>query len=189
MTARRTPFIGLTGSVAAGKSEALAALGRLGAATLSSDAIVHEILAGDEFTERLVERWGERVAPDGTLDRAAIGAIVFEQPRELEWLESELHPRVGERIVAWRAGLSDDLPAAVVEVPLLFETGMEPAFDATIAIVATDELRTVRAGARGTGQHGDEGHQHRDRSELSHIPLSPDSSNAEPIPVRQAPGL
>jgi dephospho-CoA kinase len=144
------PFIGLTGAVAAGKSEALAALGRLGAATLSSDAIVRELLGTERVRDLLVARWGEEVAPEGVVDRARVGAIVFARPEELAWLEAVLHPLVGERIVAWRDGLAADLPAAVVEVPLLFETGLEGLFDATIAVVAPEEVRAERARARGT---------------------------------------
>jgi dephospho-CoA kinase len=144
------PFIGLTGSVAAGKSEALAALARLGAATLSADAIVHELLGTERVRDVLVARWGEEVAPDGTVDRNRVGAIVFERPTELAWLEGVLHPLVGERVVAWRESLAPDVPAGVVEVPLLFETGLERIFDATIAVVASEATRTERAGARGT---------------------------------------
>jgi dephospho-CoA kinase len=150
--ARRIPVVGLTGAIAAGKSEALAALARLGAATLSADAVVHELLGTDRVRDSLVERWGPDVAPDGSIDRGRVGALVFERPEELRWLEGTLHPLVGERIVAWREGLGDETPLAVVEVPLLFETGMEGAFDATIAIVAPDELRARRAGARGTAE-------------------------------------
>jgi dephospho-CoA kinase len=144
------PFIGLTGAIAAGKSEALAALGRLGAATLSSDAVVHELLSNERVRDLLVERWGAEVAPGGDVDRARVGAIVFERPDELAWLESALHPLVGERIAAWHASLPDGVPLAVVEIPLLFETGLESGFDATIAIVAEDAARTERAGERGT---------------------------------------
>jgi len=144
------PFIGLTGAVAAGKSEALAALARLGAATLSSDEIVHELLGTERVRDLLVARWGEEVALNGLVDRTRVGAIVFERPEELAWLEAVLHPLVGERVVAWRDDLAADLPAAVVEVPLLFETGLEGLFDATIAVVAPAELRAERAGARGT---------------------------------------
>jgi len=150
--ARRTPIVGLTGAIAAGKSEALAALDRLGAATLSADAVVHELLGADRVRDALVERWGPEVAPDGVVDRARVGTLVFERPEELRWLEGTLHPLVGERILAWREGLGEVTALAVVEVPLLFETGMEDAFDATIAIVASDEVRAERAGARGTGE-------------------------------------
>ena len=144
------PLIGLTGAVAAGKSEALATFGRLGAQTLSSDQVVHELLALPEVAVRIAERWGSEVAPGGEVDRARVGAIVFERPEELAWLEELLHPLVGERISAWRAGLPPDAELAVVEVPLLVETGMEGGFDATVAVVADDQVRSARAGERGT---------------------------------------
>ena len=147
--ARRTPFVGLTGAVAAGKSSAIDALARLGASTLSSDAVVHELLETERVRDLLAGRWGPGVAPEGRVDRAEVGAIVFERPEELAWLEATLHPLVGERIKAWRESLDPDAPIAVVEVPLLFETGLDAAFDATICIVAPDEVRAERAGARG----------------------------------------
>jgi dephospho-CoA kinase len=149
-SAGRPAFIGLTGAVAAGKSEALAAFGRLGAATLSSDAIVHELLGSERVRDRLVERWGPGIASSGDVDRARVGALVFERPRELAWLEAELHPLVADEVAAWGASLPEDVEVAVVEVPLLFEAGLEPAFDATIAIVADDVTRLERAGSRGT---------------------------------------
>lgn len=144
------PFVALTGAIAAGKSEALAALTKLGAATLSSDALVHDLLADERVREGLVERWGDEIAPAGVLDRGRVGAIVFERPGELAWLESVLHPLVGERVAEWRAALPPETPLAVVEVPLLFETGMEDAFDATVSVVADDAVRAARAGDRGT---------------------------------------
>ncbi len=146
------PFIGLTGAVAAGKSEALAAFERLGAATLSSDAIVHQLLGEERVRDLLAGRWGPEVAPDGVVDRGKVGAIVFADPAELAWLERTLHPLVAERTAQWREALPPETPAAVLEVPLLFETGMEKLFDATVAIVAPDELRAERAGARGTSE-------------------------------------
>ena len=145
------PFVGLTGGVAAGKSEAMAAFARLGAATLSADAVVHELLEDSGVTSRLAERWGPDVLADGRLDRERIGAIVFGRPDELAWLESTLHPLVAERIVDWRRSLAPGTALAVVEVPLLFETGMERAFDATVAVVAEDGARAERATTRGTG--------------------------------------
>jgi dephospho-CoA kinase len=146
------PFVGLTGSIGAGKSEALAALERLGAATLSTDAVVHELLASAEARDALVERLGAEVAPAGRVDRGAVAARVFDRADDREWLEGFLWPRVGERMAAWRAELDrrDPRPVAgVVEVPLLFESGMEEVFDATIAVVADDVLREERAAGRG----------------------------------------
>lgn len=148
-------LIGLTGGIAAGKSEALAAFERLGAATISSDAVVHELLDDGEVRDRLVERWGDDVAPDGAVDRGRISEIVFDRPEELKWLEQQLHPRVGARIAEWRQALAPGIEVGVVEVPLLFETSMEDAFDATVAVVAGEELRRRRAEGRGQG-HLDE---------------------------------
>jgi dephospho-CoA kinase len=141
--------IGLTGGIAAGKSEALKAFGRLGAATLSSDAVVHELLEGEPLRARLVERWGPDVlGPDG-VDRAMIGEVVFADPEELSWLESQIHPLVQKRTTAWLLGLGEDTEVAVVEVPLLFEAGSDKVFDATVAVVTADEVRRERAAARG----------------------------------------
>jgi dephospho-CoA kinase len=141
--------IGLTGGIAAGKSEALAAFERRGAETISSDAVVHELLDGEPLLSRVVERWGEEVAPAGEVDRNRIGSIVFADTDELKWLEGQIHPLVGERIGAWLASLPGGAEVAVVEVPLLFESGMEGVFDTTVAIVASDEVRGERARARG----------------------------------------
>ena len=141
--------IGLTGGIAAGKSEALAAFARLGAATLSSDAVVHELLESEPLRGRLAERWGAEVVPGGGVDRARIGAIVFADPEELAWLEAEIHPLVGERTAAWIESLPAATEVAVVEVPLLFEVGRDGVFDTTVAIVTADEVRRERAEARG----------------------------------------
>jgi dephospho-CoA kinase len=111
---------------------------------------VHELLDDQGVRERLLERWGGEVVADGTVDRGRVGAIVFDSTEELAWLESLLHPLVGERTAEWRAGLGPEVELAVVEVPLLFETGMESAFDATVAVVADDASRASRAGLRGT---------------------------------------
>jgi dephospho-CoA kinase len=172
-------LIGLTGGIAAGKSEALRILGELGAATISTDAIVHELLGGPEVRERLVERWGADVAPDGEIDRARVGAIVFADPKELTWLESVLHPLVGDRVVQWRRGLTDDVTVAVVEVPLLFEGSMEPIFDRTIAVIADDKRREERASERGTGdleaRNGRQLSQQEKAVRASHVVVNDDA--------------
>jgi dephospho-CoA kinase len=142
--------IGLTGGIAAGKSEALSAFGRLGAATLSSDAVVHDLLEGAPLRGELVARWGSEVAPEGApTDRGRIGGIVFADPGELIWLESKIHPAVGAETAAWIAALPDDVEFAVIEVPLLFEGGRANVFDATVSIVAAEDVRRERAASRG----------------------------------------
>ncbi len=146
------PFVGLTGGLGAGKSEALRALGELGAATLSTDAVVHELLQGDELRAVVAARLGDDVAPGGQLDRSLIAERVFGDEEARGWLEQELWPRVGRRVADWKRELDalDPPPrAAVVEVPLLFESGMEAAFDATIAVTADEDVRAGRAAARG----------------------------------------
>ena len=142
--------IGLTGGIAAGKSEALAAFGRLGAATLSADAVVHDLLEGGPLRAALAERWGPEVAPEGaSTDRGRIGGIVFADPAELTWLESRLHPLVGAETAAWIGALPDEVEFAVIEVPLLFEGGRAGIFDTTVSVVAAEDVRRERAAARG----------------------------------------
>jgi dephospho-CoA kinase len=146
------PFVGLTGGLGSGKSAALSALGELGAATLSTDEVVHELLGGGELTDVIAARLGAEVAPSGRLDRSLIAERVFGDDEARNWLEGELWPQVGKRVAEWKQDVDSlDPPprAAVVEVPLLFESGMETVFDATIAVVADEDVRAERAGARG----------------------------------------
>jgi dephospho-CoA kinase len=154
-----TRFIGLTGGIGAGKSEALAAFERLGAATLSTDLVAHEVLDDEEVRNLLIDRWGSDVAPDGAVDRNRVAELVFERPDELAWLESVTHPRVGAAVLEWRQRVEPDAKVGVVEVPLLFEAGMEGAFDATVAVIADDEVRDQRL--RERGQPGLEGREAR----------------------------
>ncbi len=144
-----TRFVGLTGGIGAGKSETLAAFERAGAATLSTDRVTHDLLDDDEVKAALVERWGRDVAPDGEVDRQKVGEIVFDDREQLAWLESVMHPRVGAHVLEWRQALGPEVEIAVVEVPLLFEAAMEDAFDATVAVVANDEVRDARLRQRG----------------------------------------
>jgi dephospho-CoA kinase len=113
---------------------------------------VHELLTGGEIRDELIERFGDDVAPDGEIDRGKVGEVVFGDPEQREWLEGLLWPRVGQRVWEWRQEVEarePSPPAAVVEVPLLFEAGMEKAFDRTLAVVADESVREERAGGRG----------------------------------------
>jgi dephospho-CoA kinase len=119
---------------------------------LSTDRVVHELYETGEVRDAVIARFGEEVAPDGVIDRAALAGLAFATAEDRAWLEGLLWPRVGARMAAWREGLDHVQPApraAVVEVPLLFESGMEGAFEATIAIVADEAVREQRAGGRG----------------------------------------
>jgi dephospho-CoA kinase len=119
---------------------------------LSTDKVVHELYRSPEVRDLVVARFGAEVAPEGVVDRRALADRMFASEDDRHWVEGMLWPRVGERMVAWREeaeGRDPRPPAAVVEVPLLFESGMEGAFDATIAVVADEALRGERARGRG----------------------------------------
>jgi dephospho-CoA kinase len=140
--------LAITGGIGAGKSTALEAFARHGAATISSDEIVHRLLRSDpEIRRQLVERFGADVVGTDGADRAKIGVIVFNDPDHLEWLEKLLHPRVVEENLAWRAKV-ESLPEppllTVTEVPLLYETGAQRRFDAVVVITAPDQLKRER---------------------------------------------
>lgn len=146
------PFVGLTGAMGAGKSSALEALGRLGATTLSTDRVVHDLYERPEVIEAVVGRWGGEVAPGGVIDRAQVARHAFAAPAERAWLEGLLWPLVGAEVQSFReeAAAANPPPVAmVVETPLLFEAGMESAYDATIVVVTDEQLRLKRAAARG----------------------------------------
>jgi dephospho-CoA kinase len=119
---------------------------------LSTDRVVHELYDDPEVRAAVVERFGDDVAPGGVVDRPAVARAAFATDEHRAWLEGMLWPKVGERIVEWRQELERRSPpprAGVIEVPLLFESGMDGAFDATLAIVADEDVRAERAGARG----------------------------------------
>jgi dephospho-CoA kinase len=146
------PLVGLTGGMGAGKSTALRALERLGAEVLSSDAVVHELYESEQVREAVVSRWGTQVAPSNVVDRAMVAERAFATAVDRAWLEGLLWPLVGARVAAWvqevRCRRSPPR-AAVIEVPLLFEAGLQDSYDATIAVIAEEGLRSERAARRG----------------------------------------
>jgi dephospho-CoA kinase len=136
----------------AGKSTALAALRELGAEVTSSDEIVHELYESPELREALTDRFGPQVAPGGRVDRAELARRVFASDSDRAWLEGMIWPLVAERVAQWLQTARARRPpprAAVVEVPLLFEAGLAAGYDATIAVIADEQLRRSRAAARG----------------------------------------
>ena len=146
--AKRPVAVAITGGIGAGKSAALEAFARHGAATRSSDEIVHTLLRSDpEVLSQIAERFGEDMVGEGGADRAGIARLVFNDPAELEWLEQLLHPKVVREQAAWRRDLAEspDPPAvAVVEIPLLYETGGDERFDAVVVITASPAVRSAR---------------------------------------------
>ena len=142
--------VAITGGIGAGKSEALAAFARHGAATISSDEIVHRLLREDEDVRReLMARFGERILDEaGQIDRNAIAKIVFADREALDWLERLLHPRVAREYLEWRyeLGRLPNPPAVcVTEVPLLYEVGGDQRFDKVVVVTAPPEVRATRS--------------------------------------------
>ena len=141
--------VAVTGGIGAGKSETLRAFARHGAAVISSDDIVHELLRDDpEVRRAIVERLGEGVlGEDGSIDRGKVGRLVFSDPEALSWLEGLLHPRVVARYLRWRDELAEqpEPPAVcVTEVPLLYEVGGDSRFDKVVVVTASPEVRVAR---------------------------------------------
>jgi dephospho-CoA kinase len=134
--------VAVTGGIGAGKSEALQAFARRGVPVLSSDEVVHRLIAENtDVRAALEERFG-------TTERAQIAAIVFEDREQLVWLEGLLHPRVRATAEEWLASLDAGVDVAVFEIPLLFETGGETRFDAVVVITAPAEVREARTDLR-----------------------------------------
>ena len=149
LPSRRPVAVAITGGIGAGKTEALKAFARHGAAVVSSDEIVHELLRrDDDVSQALLERFGEAIlGPDGEIDRGRVGDIVFARPAELRWLERLLHPLVVAAYLRWRdelAALEDPPAICATEVPLLFEVGGEKSFDAVVVVTAPPEVRVSR---------------------------------------------
>lgn len=145
--------VAITGGIGAGKSTALASFRRHGAATVSSDEIVHHLLRTDPEVKRaLTDQLGDEIlGPDGAPDRERIALRVFKDREALDFLEKLLHPLVSREYLAWREQLSR-LPSSpavcVTEVPLLYEVGAETRFDKVVVITAPAKLRQARLGGR-----------------------------------------
>jgi dephospho-CoA kinase len=143
--------VAITGGIGAGKSTALECFRRHGAATVSSDEIVHHLLATDRDVKRaLVERLGEEIlGDDGAPDRERIAYRVFRDRKALDFLEQLLHPLVSREYTTWReqlAALPNPPQVCVTEVPLLFEVGADSRFDKVVVITAPAKLREARRG-------------------------------------------
>ena len=151
---QRVPRLGLTGGIGSGKSTALAYLRELGAAAVSSDDVVHEILGRSEIAAQLGDHFGPAVlAEDGAVDRPAVARIVFDDPEELAWLEGVLHPHVRRRLDDWARKAERARPRPpllVAEVPLLYETGLDAAFDYVLLVTAPPDVRRRRVAAKLT---------------------------------------
>jgi dephospho-CoA kinase len=140
---RRPLRVAITGGIGAGKSEALAAFARRGAAVASADEIVHRLLRDDrELQAEIREAFGVELTEATGEERARLAEATFGDPARVAQLEALVHPRVAREQLAWLEGVDSEL--AVVEVPLLYESGADARFDVVVAITAPGPLRAER---------------------------------------------
>lgn len=137
--------VGLTGGVASGKSTVSGMLRDLGAIIIDSDALAREVVEpGTPGLAAVVEAFGpEILAADGTLDRPALGAIVFNDEEKRRALEAILHPLIGARSAALAESAGPD-DVVVHDIPLLAEAGIAETFDAVIVVDAPVEEQIER---------------------------------------------
>jgi dephospho-CoA kinase len=140
--------VGLTGGIGSGKSEVARVFANLGALVIDADELARVAVApGSDGLAQIRARWPQTVHADGTLDRAALATIVFENASEREQLNAIVHPIV-RRLADGREATAAAEQIVVHEIPLLFETGFAERCDATVAVVAPRELRIARTQAR-----------------------------------------
>ena len=147
MSANRPYIIGLTGGIGTGKSEAAKFLASLGAVHLDADAISHELTEpGGEALEPIRAEFGEDVfREDGTLDRRALANITFSDPARKRALEAILHPRIQRDIMRGIDRAAEEgAKVVILDVPLLFETGMDALCDETWVLSADTETQVAR---------------------------------------------
>ena len=140
--------IALTGGIGSGKSAVTDHLRALGATVLDADEFSHQVTAkGGEVLERIGEAFGPGVlTPDGSLDRAALRQLVFDDSTARAQLEAILHPDIRRRM--WEAAAQTDAPYCVFSIPLLIETGRTKEFDRVLVVEAPTSLRRERTAHR-----------------------------------------
>jgi dephospho-CoA kinase len=147
-----TLVVALTGNIASGKSEVARLLAGRGAVLIDSDVLAREVVApGSDGLRQIVDRWGTGViTPNGELDRAALRRLVFADAREREALNAIVHPRIAaRRDVLLAQARAQGVRVVVCDIPLLFERGLQGAFDLVIVVDAPAEIRRQRLRARG----------------------------------------
>jgi dephospho-CoA kinase len=171
------PRLAVTGGIGGGKSTALAFLAELGAATLSSDAIVHEVYSHEEIVAAVEGRFGPQVVVGAQVNRSVLSKLVFEDTEALAWLERLTHPLVRRRVEEWAAeqqALRQPPSLLAVEVPLYFESGMmQDMFDCALLVTAPAEERRRRLCAKLSGEEFDRRVKRQmsedEKAELSHF--------------------
>ncbi|KTG26006.1 dephospho-CoA kinase [Idiomarina sp. WRN-38] len=143
-------IVGLTGGIGSGKSTVARAFGSLGIGWVDADDVAREVvMPGEPALAAISEHFGNDVLhADGTLNRAALRSIVFDNPTERKWLESVTHPRVRERILVHLERLQRQSPYVLLVSPLLFESGQDKLVDCTVVVDVPVELQLSRTRAR-----------------------------------------
>lgn len=144
-------IVGLTGGIGSGKSTVARAFGERGIPWIDADDVAREIVApGEPALEAIRQRHGEAMLhDDGTLNRARLRELIFQQPEERTWLESETHPRVRERILTHLERMQrKGAPYVLLVSPLLFESGQDALADFTVVIDIPEDLQLSRTLAR-----------------------------------------
>ena len=189
------PVVGLTGGIGSGKSTVAAILAELGARLIDADRIGHEVYGpGTEGHASVVQAFGPRVvAPDGTIDRRALGAIVFHDPGALARLNAIVHPLIAaeiqRRVAAVRA--EPGAPPIVIEAAILIEAGWR-FFDRIWAVIAPREAAIVRVVAdRGLSREDVERRMaaqatDEDRRHVAHLVIENDGTRGELRPRVEA---
>jgi len=176
------PLIGVAGGIASGKSYVTDLLSAKGAAVIVADTAAHRVLELEEVKQLVRERWGDAVfGSDGKVDRTRLGQIVFaaspDGPSELKYLESLIHPRVREMIFRQIAELAADpqVPAIVLDVPLLVEAGWNKICPFVLFVDAAQEVRERRAAERGWSR------EELARREAAQLPLETKRQQADVV--------
>lgn len=141
-------IIGLTGGIASGKSTITHLFNEHGIGHVDADQVARQIVApGEPVLTQLIKRYGQSIVlPSGELDRAALRALIFNDPTERQWVEALMHPAIRERMfeqIAQQHG-----PYALLVVPLLLETGLDQCVDRVLVIDIPEALQRTRLKAR-----------------------------------------
>ncbi|NPA58198.1 MAG: dephospho-CoA kinase, partial [Aquificae bacterium] len=143
--------VGLTGSIATGKSTVARLLQKEGAFVISADDVVHRLLEKEEVKRRIREILGDVFKPDGSVDRKKVAEIIFSNPEKKKQLEELLHPQVQREIKNFFSRLEREKPdsIAVAEVPLMIETGSYKNYDVVVVVYAPESLQKKRLIEKG----------------------------------------
>ena len=141
----------VTGGIGAGKTTVLRYFAEMGCAAADADEISHSLTyPGSPVCQTIVQRWGQDfLTPEGALDRKRVAKKVFADETERRWLEQQLHPEIGRRILALAQEATASGKPLLCAVPLLYETGWDKDFTAVISVWCPPEIQKARLLGRG----------------------------------------